>query len=607
MKFNLSFRIKQNQNPVPVILKAMYLFLLISFFLPMIAFGRDYHVSASATGSGKGIDTENFCILSYANDNILPGETAYLYDDRGVIAERINPNRNGSSDAQITYMAANGEAPVLSPPDRIDADDMRSAIAFIGKKDSEKQYVKVQGVTVRSINSKTQQRFFNIKWSNHITFEDCTFETPPFTGGITISDMNYNMSLVMDSKYIRFISCSWDASTTPINSDSQHDLLHLERISHSLWKDCEFGDVSHTAMRYDNGHTSDEYVALIDCIWTNRWRRGYAIIPDDWKIRPKRWLIQGNIHADVGWDNKNCPWFKDRDRYTDQKIDGINFIVRENISYGCDTGYTAHSHRQTQGNNSNNYIYHNTFYSTVIPEENTRGGLGWWGGQQFAGYRDNVIINNIFWDYDGKYSRSRPDEFQVFVSTSPDSPIPVGNDVSFNSFGRYKDSVLETYIRWNTSFGSLTRIESLESQWHDNVLADPGFTDPDNLFFTPANLTPTNPQVLDSARHLTLTNGSGTNHNVLTVDDAAYFFSGPNAPWFLVGTKPDTIYIEDAGAVEISSIDYSANRIILSKDMTWQNNKKVYHRPYSGSGPDIGAIEKGGPSATQVRIKKYEK
>ena len=128
MKFNLSLKKEQYSNPIQVILNTMLL-LILSGMLSTVAFGRDYHVSASATGDGKGGDRDNFCLLSYANDNIRPGETAYLYDDEGIIVERIAPDRNGNSGAEITYQAANGESPVLSSPESVDGNNKRSATA----------------------------------------------------------------------------------------------------------------------------------------------------------------------------------------------------------------------------------------------------------------------------------------------------------------------------------------------------------------------------------------------------------------------------------------------------------------------------------------------
>ena len=550
-----------------------------------------------ATGAGDGSNTSNFCTLRYANNNLSAGDRAILYDNRGLIHERIEPARNGTSALPIVYMAGIGETPVISTPDNVDNDDKRSAIAIIGSTGNEKSYITVRGINATTKNDGGGQRFFTVSWANHILFENCTFKTPVFSGGNDISDVNYAMSNVKYSSYITFLNCEWDAATTPIDSNTQHDLLFIQGVSHSLWKNCTFGDCSHTPFRNEGGSGGEDFIAVIDCTFTNKWRRAYEFLADDYEPKPTRWLVQGNTLIRTGWDNANCPWHKDRNRLSNSKLDSINLIYRENISYGCDTGLSNFSKALTD-TPSNNYIYHNTWYNNKKGIGNTQGGVGWFSQNLEVGFKDNVIINNIFWDYDGDLNKDS--EYQVAVGASRDKPLPVGNTIAFNSFGRNR-TTLETYIRWSGTTGSLTKIEAGESEWHDNILADPGFVDPDNLDFTP-----TNPELADAATHLTRTNGSGSNSSKLIVDNASYFFSGPNSPWFLENTVPDTIYVEGAGAVQISSINYATNTIVLSKNMTWQDNKRVYHRPFAGSGPDIGAVEKMGPSSTMVEIKEYK-
>ena len=132
-------------------------------------------------------------------------------------------------------------------------------------------------------------------------------------------------------------------------------------------------------------------------------------------------------------------------------------------------------------------------------------------------------------------------------------------------------------------------MESASAEWSNNIEADPQFVDP-SATVPNLNLKISSP-CNDAATHLTLTNGTGTNSTTLKVDDANYFFSGPNPPWNLENTKADIIYVEDMGEATIASIDYSTNTITLTFPANWGDNKKVYHRKFFGSAPEIGAYE----------------
>ncbi len=94
-----------------------------------------------------------------------------------------------------------------------------------------------------------------------------------------------------------------------------------------------------------------------------------------------------------------------------------------------------------------------------------------------------------------------------------------------------------------------------------------------------------NSAVVDAGAYLTTTVAAGSGTKV-KVGDAHYFFDGYGV------TSGDTIKIGNNAPVVISAINYDTNEITIKKSLTWNAGDGV-SPPFSGSKPDIGAIEYG--------------
>lgn len=93
---------------------------------------------------------------------------------------------------------------------------------------------------------------------------------------------------------------------------------------------------------------------------------------------------------------------------------------------------------------------------------------------------------------------------------------------------------------------------------------------------------------IDRAVPLTLTQGSGNNTTTLTVQDAKYFtngFSQIEGDKIVIGNSSQNI-------LTVVNVNYTTNTLTLDKNITYSTNQPVYYA-YSGSKPDIGAVESG--------------
>ena len=81
---------------------------------------------------------------------------------------------------------------------------------------------------------------------------------------------------------------------------------------------------------------------------------------------------------------------------------------------------------------------------------------------------------------------------------------------------------------WGTVVGTVAYVEANHLDWigGTNIVANPKL----NEDFTLSN----DSLAINAGRHMTLTNGSGSNSTLLVCDDVYWAFSGPNAPWSIL-------------------------------------------------------------------------
>lgn len=532
-------------------------------------------------------DGANACTFANALD-VPAGTTTYYH--AGTYTAALNPTNSGygSWASGITFMAVPGETVIIDweGGDQLD---------LTGGED----YITVKNITFRDPGAG--DAWFNAT-GDYIWIEGCTFD------GLDGTTTDGDTSELNGTSYVWLINNTWDGSNQTANHS--RELLSLKGVNYALLKGNTFIDGTHTLIITYT--LASHYIAVINNTFTNRWEQGLA--PG---ASSTFWLISGNTFYNHGWDcanNPNSGLPADGDGHDDcdqngSFIPGLYLqlkhagIVRENVFYDNDVHINLDS---TAGAISEDvWIYHNTGYNAIYPTKKGGATNGWMNGTSFlssmgAGeqYRNGFIGNNIFWESANALQ---------FSMRSDGGSDPSGNTIYNNLIGDSGNSQYGVFDTGSQTPRSIVYFNANEAQWSANLTEEDG---------NETNLDPqfTNVGTGSGATDWTPKSGStainrgtwlakaieasvGGADVTLVVDNPTPFFSGPGAPWLIAhaDVEADTIYFEKTGGgyntIKIDSIDYPTRTITLTSAANWDNEAKVYHRAFSGSGPDLGAYE----------------
>jgi len=535
-----------------------------------------YYINGTyGADSNPGTINEPWQTISKANSILQAGDTVYI---RGgyYIDQPIDPDGTGNSNNPLAYVAYAGETPIIRGMGTHLAElGYNSQIALINK-----EYITLSGISMHEPN----RRWFHIKGCSHITFDKMVFDYAK-----TYSQ--YCLSRVENSSNTQFIDCSWDSKIAE-DSDKQNDFLGIKNSQRTLFLRCDFADVSHNPVYHSDSdpYGTKMYVVFKDCTVTNKWRHGLG----NWFDFQ---LIDNCTFAGVGRMNDKCPCFADRNRGTPAIYVGSNrySIIRNNVIYNCDKGINLRG--GPYGDSEFNAIYHNTVYNADGCDGNDQPikGISFYSESNGYGLYHHLIINNIFW------KSEHANQVRAFSYSDPLAP-PMDNIISYNIIGNPSK---ESGIRWQVPYvGATLAWQEANSNdgWADNLIKpgtesspDPLFVD-DNTDSPDLNLQPGSPAI-DSARYMTLADGSGSNSVNLKCDDVFWAFSGPNPPWNIIypDIQADRIYFQqsDTAWVErtVVGIDHNTKTITLDTPTSWNDNTPVYYKKFNGNAPDIGAYE----------------
>ncbi len=547
--------------------------ILCLFLIINVAAAADYYVSPSGTASwSQCTDKSMPCSIFTANDNAKAGDTVYLRGGEytGTTDKRmaLMPANSGQPGNYITFEAYPGEKPILRKYGVYKPGLRYYSLIVILKK----QYIKVKGITVYEPISS----WFSIAESNHITFEDMVFD-------------KYNQipsgrpAQINESSYLTFDNCYFNAGDLPTDYGTdgvQTDMLDIWGDSdHLLWIHCDFRHTSHNEVYY---FTSDsQYTVFYDCTFSNKWR--HAVTQ---RIGPH--MMDNNTFFNMGEECGQCPWFADRCSPPRTRMPGTIYthgldhsIIRNNVIYNS---FGAFSFGEQYKSPEYNWIYHNTVYkSNKFDGENWNHGIMWYDeSHPDQAFQNNHFINNIMYD------TGNDDNYIIKVRNVYGPGLNPNNNVISNNLLGDPDPFK---IQWGDSTGTLSHIEDVESDWvkGTNVDGDPMFVDTD-ITDPDLSLRQESPAIDKGTWLATVKAVSG---NVITVDDATPFFSGPGAPWFIIhpDIKADTIYSQDHDSALIQSIDYGANKLTVDSASGFSAGDKLTVVDFSGTLPDIGAFE----------------
>jgi len=237
-------------------------------------------------------------------------------------------------------------------------------------------------------------------------------------------------------------------------------------------------------------------------------------------------LFESNIFA--------CTKASDRNyRYNGIQYSGQNGIVRKNIFYenlGGALNFQVYPKEALY--NYRNHVYNNTFY------DNRCYGVSASSASDSSRYFGNILINNIF------YGNKDCAEGGTQISIGNSKAVKLG-----------KNAVIE-----------------MSPQFANEVAR--------NLHLAPGS------PMIDAGAFATRTVGTSSG-NVMSVEDAGYFFDGFGIP----GEAGDIVQLEgQSDSARIIGIDYGKNVLTLDRQLSWENGQNL-HLEYSGLRPDMGAYE----------------
>ncbi len=538
---------------------------MISLFCLGQAQATTYYVNNAAgndAAAGTSVSTA-WATIGKANATLRVGDTVYIR--AGTYYEAIAPINSGTAANPITYRNYPGETVWLK--------GVYDLVTLTGC-----NYIIIDGLCGRDQGG----RWLVMNNANHCTIKNCSF----WTFGVEYCMVQIGTGC----SYNQFLDNYFDGlETDPAAADStgriqQDTMVFLGNNQHMLLQGNYFTYASHSNF---GNRAGCDYNVIRNNIFENKWHSGMGVYY--YAPSPNYNLIENNTFRYCGNEKNNSPdYVAGQNRMNEQNglqwAPGIKGIVRQNVFYKNGTGMSLGGWVKDYDSK----IYHNTFYKNYWQ-------VG--GNSADAVVSGDIFVNNIFFEHMPNTMDSPPLEYDIdyYVTGDPAARNTWTNNIVASHIGGVLSSALWYGYSSPPYIGTLAQMQGwLPNDWYGNFQVDPLFVDAENGNFT---LQPNSPAI-GAGKHLTLTVGSGTNSTTLVVQDSGYFFSGPGAPWYVENTVADTIYIEGAGAVQIASIDYATNTITLASPMMWTSGKKIYHRPYSGNGPDIGAYEYQGNSAT---------
>lgn len=562
-------------------MKKFYLLsIFLALFFSVLTVGNPeaaiYYIDGSnGNDSNPGTIASPWKTISKANSTLKAGDMANIRVGT-YSSEQIKPANSGTSGNYITYQNYNDEEVIVS------SGTPQISLSF-------KNYIKIDGIKFYYPSSRGQ--WGKIADCSYIKIHNCIFDN------YKNAFAKYRLFRIQNSDYCQFINNIWTADDVPwANGNIQFDMVSTYDVSHTMFKNCTFGDASHSSLFGpsigdawgDPVHPDGDFVVVKDCLFTNKWRTALGSL-----IHQKRLLIDNCTFAGIGRLNDECPWADDRNRITPALYISVNYsIFRGNTIYGSDSSiFLRADGKPYYYNTSYNWLYNNTIYDTDKTDNNTiNSGHAIFGEVSGSGYtiHNNKFKNNIFWKIEGD-----PLGREIDVHSAGDTAPPYDNEIKHNIFGQPDSSeVLARYALHN----SIRNISTLEQNHKDWISGAKTHYNVDPLFIAPDAASPDfrlqkGSQAIDRGTWLTtIASATANNQTSITLDDATPFYSGAGAPWFIEGETGDVIKTQNGQLTTIQHIDYKTNTIAVSPGINIVRGEGVSLN-YSGLAPDIGAYE----------------
>ncbi len=561
-------------------------------FLVSFVSATNHYVSPSGSASWSLCTNINTpCSLSTANSNAVAGDTVILRD--GAYTITIAPSHNGTSGSPITYKAENQY-------------DAVSNTNSYGAKLTGNNYITIDGIYFSHAGSY----WLHFTNSDYNTVQNCKFYNSDSYGGTMIgTGSSYNrflnnvfMDAPLNSNYVywdRECQDAWDAQAAmPSDCDRETapgNLLSIYSGYGNLIEGNTFGRCSHDAIELfthysvGGGDSSDGGKTVVrDNVVEQTLHSSITASLGHWG------LFENNIIKNGGTENEQEPEVRDRGKssnpafYIMTSDNPPASIIRKNIIYN--TGIMYYFGGKITGDpSSEQKFYYNTGYNNN------------WGitfsdnGHSDKCYYNNIIKNNIFF-YDGSFTDFGYPGSSEWCSLHNRLDVINTGDACINTnyfdHNIFPSNADQFFFKDECSTAkTLTQVESqYPTEWFGNLEGNPLFTNAANHDFTLQSNSP----AIDAGDWLsTITSSTSSGKTSFTVADAKYFYDG----WGIPGETGDVIKTEHGQTTTIQSIDYNTNTLTVSPAISIVNGEGLA-LDYSGTKPDIGAIEYTGTTTT---------
>lgn len=547
-------------------------------------------VHGSDTNKGLTASTA-FKTAKYASLNIGPGDTVDLIGGT-YTNDCIYGATGGTQGSPVTYQAYNGQVPV-----------------FVGFNPSCGVQASLTGSWMVMDGLHFENTSLNADLyitGKHIVVQNCVFL---YNGdGVKVGG---SFILNLNGSYVTIQNNYFDSSGVTSNR-GQGSALYIVGCDHTLVQNNYFTRLGHAAVDvHPETNTGVLVTPSVDTVIRNNtvdqhWGGGFYCGP------VTNLLIENNVINYVG-------------EQEDMSKAGIVFycqraIARNNIINLTSNGSTnkgnaqdaftivAVEYKGVPDTTINDRVYNNDTYKTGRSPLNM--------AQQGAGQTltANKIVNNIFywarrdcsetsicgppyWSAQGPY-------YIVLVNSgAPFANLTNSNYIYNNLIGsvdkkgdRNPNPNLIMDASGTNSFAGSIRLAEAQSKrsryFFGNLEANPRFNAPDAGDYS---LQPGSPAI-GAGAHLAHTTAAGTSTTKIPVDDPYFFTDG-------FGMVPgDSIKVGSNSPVTIAAIDDTNKILTVATPISFASGDNV-DLPFSGTAPDIGAIQHGTVTSVNVNPK----
>ena len=530
--------------------------------------------------------------IAKANQTLKPGDTVII--KKGTYSEGINPQNSGSNGNPITYKS--------------DTD----GVLIVGSGNNypiqiNKNYITIDGLSIKRANLPSGNSADILIYGSNNRIVNCNIINDK--DGITqgLSGIHETGIIITKGNYNQIENC--------LIKNLSFNGIKLNTANHTIIRNNEIADTYANSISITTSY--NDYAGIL--IENNKLSGSFTsdgvqfngnYQSSDFKHDQSNQgtIIRGNIiynHAENTIDLKGTKYI----------------LIENNILYGGlgDNDGSADNREDRIGGAGAIATGSNATSSDVIIRGNlmydNNGAILFCNGYKV--YNNTILGNNR--DYTGSNSNFSPNGVPMFVGISANYAVQNGAiknniiaghnvaEISVNTalaqididYNLYYNDAQTTFVDFKGK-GNWNR--TTLDQWKNLLLGRNNISGNDQnsiegspLFVSKLSLRPTgalnmqsiglnsNSIAINKGGSLTTTTGSGSG-NIIYVKDAGYFCDGYGA------SEGDMIKVGTNAAVQVMSIDYSKNMIVVNGKISWNVGDDV-NLKYNGAKPDIGASE----------------